>query len=60
MNKRMQDQIDAAIKARISICLGLAPLKNVSADFKGGTCTMMSDGTVNYSPKDDKLNKATV
>jgi len=56
MKVRLQDQIDAAVNARTTICLGLAPLKNPSADYKGGTLRRMHDGTINYVPPNDRLN----
>ena len=56
MYTNLQAQINAAVAAKITICLGIAPLKNPCADFKGGTCTMMADGTINYTPPHDKLN----
>ena len=52
----LQDQIDAAVAAKTTICLGIAPIVNPSANFRGGTCTLMADGTINYTPPNDKLN----
>jgi hypothetical protein len=52
----LQHQIDAAVSARTTICLGIAPLINPSANFRGGTVCRMADGTLNYTPPNDKLN----
>ena len=53
---RLQDQIDASVLTGTAICLGIAPLKNPSANFRNGTIILMRDGTILYMPPNDKLN----
>ena len=52
-----QEYVDAAINARIPICLGKAPLLNPCGDFKGGMIFLDKDGLVWYSPPNDKYKE---